>query len=29
LLATLGRDVRVDNGFMESLRINLRLLQLF
>jgi hypothetical protein len=29
LLATWGRDVRVDNGFMESSRINLRLLQLF
>ena len=29
LLATWGRDVKVDNGFMESSRINLRLLQLF
>ena len=29
LLATWGRDVKVDNGFMESSRINLRLLQRF
>ena len=29
LLATWGRDLKVDNGFKESSRINLRLLQLF
>jgi hypothetical protein len=29
LLATWGRDVKVDNGFMESSRINLRVLQVF
>ncbi len=29
LLATVGRDVKVDNGFKESTRLNLRLLQVF
>lgn len=29
LLATWGRDLKVDNGFKESSRLNLRLLQLF
>jgi hypothetical protein len=29
LLATWGRDLKVDDGFKESSRINLRLLQLF
>ncbi|KQW00052.1 transporter [Rhizobacter sp. Root1221] len=29
LLATWGRDIKVDNGFKESSRLNLRLLQLF
>jgi hypothetical protein len=29
LLATLGRDVKVDNGFKEASRLNLRLLQVF
>jgi hypothetical protein len=29
LLATWGRDLKVDNGFKESWRINLRLLQMF
>jgi len=29
LLVTVGRDLRVDNGFKESARVNLRLLQVF
>ncbi|HSI56433.1 MAG TPA: transporter [Ideonella sp.] len=29
LLATWGRDLKVDNGFKESSRLNLRLLQIF
>lgn len=29
LLATVGRDVKVDNGFKEATRLNLRLLQVF
>jgi hypothetical protein len=29
LLATVGRDLKFNNGFEESWRINLRLLQMF
>jgi hypothetical protein len=29
LLATLGRDISVDNGFKEESRLNLRLLYVF